>query len=291
MMLQALVAGAAGATGLLLVASQWLDAPARYERRLAELYRPPSPDGLAAARRRWQSWAMATLARTSDLPSVARDLAVCGMTPEYHAVAKLTFAVVGAGLPLGVVAVWAVADIVVPVGVVALAAMAGGVVGFFVPDRVLARRAARRRRDFRYALSVFADLVVIVLTGGGGPLTALRRAAAAGSGWAFSELRQALEIARLQRASPWPALRALGERLGSPDLVELAASVELAGKTGASVRESLRAQAASVRDQELAEAEAEAIADAERMGGPVVAMFVGMLLFVGWPAMATLLAL
>jgi hypothetical protein len=49
--------------------------------------------------------------------------------------------------------------------------------------------------------------------------------------------------------------------------------------------------AASYREHDLAEAEAEAQAASERMGGPVVLMFVGLILLIGYPAMATVLAL
>ncbi|MGH9030829.1 MAG: type II secretion system F family protein, partial [Acidimicrobiia bacterium] len=174
---------------------------------------------------------------------------------------------------------------------VALMAAGTAVIGFLLPDAMLARRAARRRRDFRYALSLFLELVVIVLAGGGGVNTALYDAAGAGSGWAFVELRRSLHTARLQRRSPWAALTELAERIGSVELRELASSVELAGTSGARVRDSLRAKAISVRDHELAEAEAEALADSERMGGPMVGMFVGLILLIGYPAMVTVLAL
>ena len=178
-----------------------------------------------------------------------------------------------------------------PLGGTVLLSLVAAAGGFFVPDLLLARRAAQRRRDFRYALSLFLDLVVIVLAGGGGVETALHDAANAGSGWAFGELRRVLNTARLQRNSPWAALARLGESIGSPELIELASSVELAGTSGARVRDSLRAKAISARDHELAEAESEALAASERMGAPMVAMFVGLILLIGFPAMATVLAL
>ena len=118
-------------------------------------------------------------AASSDLRPLRRDLAVSGTTIERHAVAKLTFAVAGAALPLLVAVAWGLAGIPVPVGALAFVALLAGGGGFFVPDLLLTRRAAQRRRDFRYSLSLFLDLVVIVLAGGGGVETALHDAVAA----------------------------------------------------------------------------------------------------------------
>ncbi|HMJ78683.1 MAG TPA: hypothetical protein VK507_22055, partial [Iamia sp.] len=251
------MAGALVGTGLLLiVAGVLVPSSARLERRLAQLYEPPPTEGMAMVRARWQAWALRAMATAGgDVQVLHRDLAACSMSPERHAVAKLTFATLGAGLPVGVALVWGFAGISVPVGAVAVLALAAGAAGFFVPDVLLARRAALRRRDFRYTLSLFLDLVVVVLAGGGGVETALHDAANAGSGWSFSELRRTLNRARMRRTSPWAALRELGENLGSAELIELASAVELAGTSGARVRESLRAKAISVRDRELAEAE------------------------------------
>ena len=293
MILPAMAAGATLGAGLLLAARGAFAPPQpRLARRLTELYEPLPAAGESAFERRWRSWALQLVSTgTTDPRPMRRDLAVSGTSLERHAVAKLTFAVIGAGLPLLVAIAWTAAGIAVPLGAIALVALVAGIGGFFVPDVLLTRRAAQRRRDFRYALSLFLDLVVIVLAGGGGVETALYDAANAGSGWAFNELRRALNASRLQRSSPWAALTRLGEDLGSTELIELASSVELAGTSGARVRESLRAKAISARDHELAEAESEALAASERMGAPMVAMFVGLILLIGYPAMATVLAL
>ncbi len=293
MILQALLAGVAVGGGLLLVVAGVLaPPPGRLDRRLAQLYQPPAIEGTSSLRTRWQGWALRVFAATTgDVVALHRDLAICTISKERHAVAKLTGATLGAGLPLGVAALWRLAGIAVPVGAVAVVALATAGLGFVVPDVLLARQAARRRRDFRYGLSVFLELVVVVLAGGGGVETALHDAAHAGSGWTFAELQRALNRARTRRLSPWSSLRDLGERFGSGELIELASSTELAGTSGARVRDALRAKAKSVRDREMAEAEGEALAASERMGAPMVAMFVGLILLIGYPAMATVLAL
>ena len=289
----ALAGGALLGAGVVVAARGLLaPPPPNLGRRLADLYRPPVTDGLDHLRSRWQAAALRALASTgADQARLRSDLEVCGIGLERHAVVKSGFAVAGAVTPAALAAVWAMAGIAVAPGAVVAVSLLVAVGGFFLPDALLARQAARRRRDLRYALSAFLDLVVIVLASGGGVETALHDAAGAGSGWAFDSLRRALDRARVQRASPWRALSDLGNRLGSNELVELAASVELAGTSGARVRESLRARASAARDHELAESEAEAVAASERMGAPMVAMFVGLILLIGYPAMATVVAL
>ena len=289
----ALLTGAVIGAGLLLGLRATLDPPQpNLSRRLAELYQPPPGDGLDAARARWQVWALrASRIGDRDPLSLRQDLAICEISVERHATVKLGFALGGAVVPVAMAGVWRAAGVTAPLAAIAAMSLAAAAVGFVLPDGILARRAARRRRDFRYALSLFLDLVVVVVAGGGGITTALYDAASAGSGWSFSELRRTLHSARLQRRSPWSALNDLADAIGAAELRELASSVELAGNSGARVRDTLRAKAISVRDHELAETEAEALAASERMGAPMVGMFVGLILLVGYPAMATVLAL
>ena len=85
------------------------------------------------------------------------------------------------------------------------------------------------------------------------------------------------------------SLGRLGEELGIDELGELAASAALAGTEGAKVRSSLAAKAASLRSHQLAEAETDAQASTERMSLPVVLLFAGFLIFVGYPAVAHVL--
>ena len=65
--------------------------------------------------------------------------------------------------------------------------------------------------------------------------------------------------------------------------------MQLAGQQGARVRASLAAKAASLRGHQLAAVEAAAHSASERMALPTVLMFVGFLLFIGYPAVAEIL--
>ncbi len=147
------------------------------------------------------------------------------------------------------------------------------------PDIRLSEQIDRRRRDFRYSLSAYLDLVTIILAGGGGLETALQTAADLGDGWAFAEIRTALRNARLTNRTVWDVFDELGEELGVPELRD---SALLAGDQGARIRASLSAKADSMRANQTAAIEAQAEAATEKMLLPVITLVVGMILFIGF---------
>jgi Flp pilus assembly protein TadB len=228
-----------------------------------------------------------------DLPllpaRVRADLAVIGRTPERHLAEKVTLALLGLLLVPALAGLLALDGVAVSWVVPLWAAVVLAAAGFVLPDLGIHSEATKRRADFRHALGSFLDLVVITLAGGAGVEGALTEAAAVGQGWAFAQLRRALQEARLTRTPPWGPLGRLGDELGVHELSELAASVALAGAEGAKVRASLAAKAASIRSHALADAQADAEAMSERMSLPVVVLFAGFLLFVGYPALAHVL--
>jgi tight adherence protein C len=220
------------------------------------------------------------------------DLAVCERSPDRLAVDQLTAAVAGAGLPvLFTVMVATGAAVQVAPALLVVASGALGAAGFLLP-RLLLRSDARGRRDeFDRNLSAYLDLVTILLAGGRGVESALWDAADTGSGWPFRRIRVALETAQHQGRSPWSTLDELADRMALPALRELTSSITLAGDSGAKVRASLTAKAASLRDRQLADAHAAAERASEQMSLPVVALLVAFLLLIGYPAIANVLAL
>ena len=217
------------------------------------------------------------------------DLAVTGKSVEHHLAEKATLALTGMLLPLLVQLLLIVAgtrpgwEMPTVVGIV----LALG--GFLFPDIAVRQEAERRRSQFRHALSAYLNLIRVLLAGGAGVDGALSDAVGIGRGWAFQQLRRALVTAKLTRTTPWQTLGRLGTELDVHQLSELAASVSLAGTEGARVRASLAAKAAALRARELTDAEAEAQAATERMSLPVVLLFGGFLVFIGFPALASVL--
>ena len=295
-MVQALGAGAAIGAGLLLVLRGLAPGQpslstvlGRVER--LELAPAPGASGTQEVRVRLGR-AVASLhgALGVDLASLRRDLRVVDRPVEAHMAEKALVGLLGLLLPQALAFAsrstfgLAVSGLLPLWGSLVLAAA-----GFFVPDLVVHSQAEERRASFRYALGSFLDLVVISLAGGGGVESALDDSARVGTGWAYGELQRALSASRLRRETPWSALASLGDELGVPELAELAASVGLAGTEGARVRASLVAKASSLRTHELAAAEADAESTSEKMNLPIAVLFLGFLLFLGYPAIERIL--
>lgn len=302
-MILALACGAGVGGGVWLIVRGLYPPPPSLAQALAQLKRVPDPapvltewsqagesqGGFAARLGRPAADALTRSGAGWLIPaSLRRDLAVLGRSPQRHLAEKVTLALVGLLFAPAVAALLFLGGARLPLGVPLWASLIFMVAGFVLPDLGIHADASRRRRDFRHALSSFLDLVVVALAGGGVE-TALADAASVGSGWAFAYLRRALDHARLARETPWAALGRLGSELGVGELSELAASVSLAGTEGAKVRASLAAKATSLRTHELAEAETADQAATERMSLPVVLLFAGFLVFLGYPAVERVL--
>ncbi len=281
-----LLAGAAIAGGLLLAAAGLLARPEPLATALARLDGHPAPaPERRDARARSVGRVADLLARAGlERPELDRDLQVAGRTREQHLVDKLVAFVAGLALPPVLSIIVVLGGVPVPIGFTVLAAAGLAVAGFVLPDLLLRRLAAERRRGFRYALSSYLDLVNVILAAGAGVETALADAADAGHGWAFDQLRSALARARLAGESPWRAFRRLGEELDLPELRETASGLALAGTHGARLRASLQARAQAMRNRDLADMEGHAEAATERMSVPSVVLVVGFIVFVGYPA-------
>jgi len=225
-----------------------------------------------------------TLVGIGGSEALTEQLRVLDKPIERHAYEKLLGTTAGFLLPSLLFAVMAAGGVSVSplVGLGLAVALAVG--GFLYPDLPLAEQVAKRQAGFRHALSSWLDLVTIILAGGGGIETALAGAAEAGDGWAFDEIRMALRRSDLTGRTPWDLLDELGTTLGIDELRELAASVSLAGGSGAKIRQSLAAKADALRAQQGAEIETNAEASTEKMIVPVTVMVLGLTLFIGFGA-------
>ncbi len=150
--------------------------------------------------------------------------------------------------------------------------------------RRVSHLAAVRRSDMDLAVAVYLDLVNVLLAGGAGVETAMIAAAGSGDGWCFEQIRLSIARAQSSRRSYWDSLRELGQRTGVESLEEVANSVQLAGEHGARIRQSLASKARSLRTKNLARIEHEAEQRTERMGLPVVVLFMGFIMLIGYPA-------
>jgi Flp pilus assembly protein TadB len=217
-------------------------------------------------------------------------LAVCQREPARQLAEQLTTATIGLLLPLLVATALAVTGTDLGVSVPTWASLLLAAGGFILPEQALQAEAERRRDELREALSGLLDLVVVGLAGGAGVEQAVHDAADDPTTWGQRRLRQALHAAQLARIPPWRTLGQLGADTGVPALSELSAALTLAGTEGARVRATLSARATSLREHQLAEAEAAASSATEKMSLPIVALFAGFLVFIGYPALSAVLA-
>lgn len=290
-MAAAMLLGGAFGLGLLAILRGLRPHRPPLARALADLDRPAPPTDSTQELRGRLARGVLELAETVGLDPrrQAADLHIVGRSAEEHMLAKLTAAAALAALPPVTVLALRLAGVGVSSVLPILPALALAVIGFVLPDVEVRARARERREQFRHTLTSYLDLVAILLAGGAGTETALYSAAELGGGWAFGQLRGALDRAQLTGDTPWGSLTRLGEQLGVADLGELAAAAGLAGEQGARVRESLAARAVSMRASQLAQLEASAEAATERMTLPMVVLATAFVLFIGYPAVQQVL--
>ncbi|HET9092333.1 MAG TPA: type II secretion system F family protein [Acidimicrobiales bacterium] len=168
------------------------------------------------------------------------------------------------------------------------AAIAGLALGAVLPTSELRRKAERERSHFARALGSFLELVVMAQAGGMGVEGALMASAQACADPSFQRLRSALEQAQIAGVTPWDSLGRLGARVGIPALSELSSTLTLAGTEGARVRTTLAAKSASLRQREIAAAQARANATTERLFLPSIVLMLAFVVFLMFPAGARL---
>lgn len=219
---------------------------------------------------------------TNDGAQLAKDLAVTNSSLEQHGLVK---AAAPAATLLGVYVLWLLgAGVGVAVHPVfaTVVGLGGALIAFVIPDVRLRARAKRRRAGFRHALSAYLDLVTIIMSGGGGLLTALQTAADSGDGWAFAEIRGALDRARLSNRTPWSQLGVLSDRFDIPELRDLVSTAELAGTEGSRITQSVSTKADVLRSRLQAEVEQTSESLTEQMLLPVGLLLVALFLFLGF---------
>ncbi len=289
-MTSALLIGVAAGFGMILVGSGLLPARTPLRDALARLDTAPPSTALDGPETGWVRVLGGPLVDTSAgrlvTGSLRQDLRLIGRRPEEQVARTIVILAVGllwAPATFGLMALGGVdVSFVLPLWV----SLVFGPIAVLIPMFAVRAEAAERRRSFRHALGCFLDLVAVRLAGGAGVDSALAGSAAAGDGWAFAEIRQALTEARLRGEPSWAGLATLGESIGASELQELAASAGLAGDEGARVRVSIAAKARSIRLRGLADAESAAQSASERMSLPVVLLMTGFIVFLGYPAVA-----
>lgn len=280
-------AGALVGGGLLLILRGAFGSAVSLTSFVDDLHRPRATEVAAP-----QAWTTTVLSKTVG-PSAERhrvDLEICERDLAKFAQDRLAWTAIFAlpGLALLALLPTGIVSFISPL--LSLAVLVGGAVaGWLYAVVDLRSDAEKKRHEFRHALAAYLELVAILQAGGAGVQSAIYDAASIGRGSGFRHLKTALSAAQARREAPWDTLGVLGQRLGVTELVELKQSMTLAGD-GARVRQSLRAKAESMRDEDRAAQETEAEKRSESMVLPIAMTFAGFLLLIGYPAISGLSA-
>jgi tight adherence protein C len=185
---------------------------------------------------------------------------------------KAVMAVVGGLLPALIgCAMWYVTG--QPSTLPAVISVLGLIAGFFVPDLLLRRAGAVARSGAVESLLVFIDLVTLERLANASSTQALQHAATLSEVPLFSQIRLALDRARLEQQSPYAQLGRLADQLDLSELKDLADIMQL-DENGAALSGALRARLRELRDAHLSREQMAASAASE-----------GMTIFMTLPAM------
>lgn len=224
-----------------------------------------------------------------SLQSLRADLRILHKDPNEAAAQLVVYAFGGFLWPLVVSGGGLLMGIPIPWMVPLWLAVAGAGTALLLPYRQLRERATVARTAFGHALSAYCDVCAMAMAAGREVYAAMFEAAAAGQGWAFDEMRDAVQHGFLAGEKPWDSLVALGQDLGMDDLCELGATIALAGGEGAAVRDTVASKARSIRERLVTDAEKKAGAATERMAIPGAMLLIGFLWFLTYPALFLIL--
>lgn len=268
---------------------------ARYDQAQAASPRRPETSVAktgAGAETRLGRWVAGELARRGiAYTSLRQDLALNGQSFESTMGRKVVVGVVGFLVGLVIAVSLGVAGLDLPVGVPVVVGLLFAAAFFFIPDFDARSAAARRRKEFKRALGAYLDWVSVQMSGKAAAEQALPDAAKIGSGWPLALIRHTVTNATRSGQDVWVAFQELGDRIGVSQLRELGTLVQLVGHDGAQVRDTLSARAASLRNEELADAEGTAGKRDQSMLMAQILLGVGFAVFLGYPAFVNFMSI
>ncbi len=297
MMLELTALGVFAGAGLFLVLRGLFPTKPSLDEELLALAEPNWPTGVYSGSANGTDSALGARligAFDIDLHKLDVDLRVINRTPERHVLERIKTAVALAVAPLlfGFAMPYALGGSpLLPPIVLFAAPFVLAVVGWFITDQQVRSKAAKRRREFDAGLATYLGLVATLTAAGSGLEEAMWVSVEQGRGWAFQVLRRSLSDARNRGSTPWELMDEYGRQLELPSLVELGATFQLSGTSGAHIRETVMTKANSLRTHQLAVIEAEANANTAAMAGPIGFMLAGFVILLLFPAVTTVLSL
>ncbi|BCJ73209.1 type II secretion system F family protein [Catellatospora bangladeshensis] len=218
----------------------------------------------------------------------AADLAILDRTAQGHVMSVALSALLGLSIPVLATVLALVFRVSLPPSVPVAATLLFGLGSGALAHYDMRSRARLARKEFARALCTYATLTAHQVRSGHGAVEAMERSANICDGWPYTRLRTALLTAQLQMRPPWDELKALAERIGVVELTGFADIMRSAGNDGAQVYQTLRAQAASLRDQIRVAALETAKTRTSKLDIPSTMMILILLVLVGYPLMTSL---
>ncbi|MGP3777057.1 hypothetical protein ACTWJ8_40115 (plasmid) [Streptomyces sp. SDT5-1] len=278
--------GGIGGAGLALLVNELLPAAPKLGPALERLNPEPAP---LRRERAVEPSAQAQLGRwlVKKLPITLprRELDLLGQSAEEFLLNKALLVLLGLFAPSLFMLAWVLIGIQVPLYVPGVVGVVLAAAFWFVPDLTLRRDAGRARAECAHGIAVYLELVALRLAAGIAVETALEQAAdVGGRGWVFTRIRETLLRARVERTSQWAALKELGDRLEVAVLSDVADFVQMSSQEGASIYDTVRHRAKSLRTEQLNAEAAEANADTEKMQAPQAVLCVLVMAAMSFPA-------
>ena len=216
-----------------------------------------------------------------------QDARMVGRSLETHAVHKMAGLVLGAAVlaALGFIAN-TLFELEMPLLVIVAVALAGGLLGWWVPDSIVKTEAAKERVLFQQVTESWLELVAQLVTAGADTFGALAAAASYSEQPGFVVIRDALRVSAASGEPPWTGLRRLADDRRLRFLDPFCSALELAGTTGAGSRQAILAQVESARSKAMLEADAAAASSGEKMGAPLALIGGAFMILMGYPPLA-----
>ena len=216
-----------------------------------------------------------------------QDARMVGRSLETHAVHKMAGLVLGAAVlaALGFIAN-TLFELEMPLLVIVAVALAGGLLGWWVPDSIVKTEAAKERVLFQQVTESWLELVAQLVTAGSDTFGALAAAASYSEQPGFVVIRDALRVSAASGEPPWTGLRRLADDRRLRFLDPFCSALELAGTTGAGSRQAILAQVESARSKAMLEADAAAASSGEKMGAPLALIGGAFMILMGFPPLA-----
>lgn len=281
-----ILSGAVGGGGIALLVNELLPAAPKLGPALDRLNPAPAapqqpPTDASAPQARAGAW----LVKQLPVPLPRKDLDLLQQSAEEFLLNKTLLVLLGLFAPSLFIAAWTLLGITVPLYAPAVVGLVLAGVFWFVPDLMVRRDADKARAECSHGIAVYLELVALRLAAGIAIESALEQAAYVGRGWVFVRIQEALMRSRVERTEQWTALKDLGERLDVPVLADVADFVQMSTHEGASVYDTVRHRASSLRAEQLSAEASAANADTEKMQAPLAVLCVLVMAALAFPAL------